>query len=598
MTSNVCTRTIVAAMCWLAAGQAWSQETAQSQFERGYFLQSHAGDLKAAAEQYQHVTSDESAPEALRNEAKQRLAACQEDLAASDLARLMPADALAYVELANPGEHVANLVGMLGLAGTQNPSATSSTPSVTQIERGLYFPDDFTVSPHLVAEIKKIKGVAVSVTSVNQRGEPDGVAIVHPGDSGLIRGLLETGVQMLKPEAPVAGFRTYRVEDADVLITVTNRLFVASRQREQLEAAVARLQNSDGPSLATEAHFQQAQEERKGALLFAFVDGPRALKAFGPMMRGQEAAIARALLDLEHLHSVSAVVRTTKSAVEAQVTVDLADGHRNVLYSLLRTAPLTRRSLEHVPAGAAGIAIIGLNRPGAAQSDTAEASQQYVSLMDVGREIFSNIEEIGVFVMPTSAGDEIPDFGVVLAVKNPERSEKLWNQLLSLPAMVAPSEMPAPTEIEIDGQRGQQYQFPDMPPIAVVKSADAAIVGGTRAAVEASVRAKGTGTTITSDEGFKSLLGALTDESSKAVLVHVGRAVATAGAMAHGREAEELKQIGAMVNEMRVLVVTDEAPTQFKLRAAASGLPNVPAVVKTVIQQEHGALSQTESANP
>lgn len=597
MNSNICTRTIVAAMCWLAAGQAWSQETAQSRFERGYFLQSHAGDLKAAAEQYQQVASDESAPEALRNEAKQRLAACQEDLAASDLARLMPADSLAYAELANPGEHVANLVGMLGLAGNQNPSAASTTPSVTQIERGLYFPDDFTVSPHLVAEIKKIKGIAVSVTAVNQRGEPDGVAIVHPGDSGLIRGLLETGVQVLKPEEPVAGFRTYRVEDADVLITVTNRLFVASRQREQLEATIARLQNADGPSLATEAHFQQAQDERKGALLFAYVDGPRALKAFGPMMRGQEAAIARALLDLEHLHSVSAVVKTTESAVEAQLTVDLADGHRNVLYSLLRTAPLTRRSLEHVPAGAAGIAIIGLNRAGSAQSDTGEASQQYVSLMDVGREIFSNIEEIGLFVMPTSTG-EIPDFGVVLAVKNPERSEKLWNQLLSLPAMVAPSEMPAPSDIEIDGQRGQQYQFPDMPPIAVVKSADAAIVGGTRAAVEASVRAKGTGTTITSDEGFKSLLGALTDESSKAVLVHVGRAVATAGAMTHGREAEELKQVGAMVNEMRVLVVTDEAPTQFKLRAAASGLPNVPAVVKTVIQQESGALSQTDSANP
>lgn len=591
---HVFTVIFLAAASCTSASVANAQQTAQSRFERGYFLQTHERDSAAAAEAFETVVDDGSAPQALRDKARRRLAQCREDLASADLARLMPPDAMAYVEVVDPGRHVDNVLSMLGLSG-EFPSTEASPPHVVKIEDGIYFPDDFAVSPHLVDEIGKIKGVAAAVTSVNPRGEPAGVVAIHPGDSGLLRGLLETGVQVLKPESPIAGFRTYRIEEIDVLITVTRRLFFVARSRAHLEGAVARLTNTDAESLATQDGFQKVQSNRSGALLFAYVDGQRALTALEPLFRDEEAMAVRTLLDLDHLNSASVSLKTTEESIEASLNVDLAEGHRNLVYSLFRTAPITRRSLDHVPGGAAGLAIIGLNPPGAgiSQPESADA-HQYMSLMDVGREIFSNIEEVSLFVLPAdSASAEFPNVGLVFTAKDPSRSEALWTQLLSIPALVAPKEVPAPTEVEIAGRTGKQYRFPEVPPIVVLKAEDGAIVGGTRGAVEAAVRATSGGPTIASDEGFRPLLDSLSPQSSKAVLVHVGRAVEIAAGLAGGSEAAELRQIGRLIGDMKVLVVTDEQPTHFTLRAAATGLPDVPSLVRALIGDQSAGLSDS-----
>ena len=59
--------------------------------------------------------------------------------------------------------------------------------------------------------------------------------------------------------------------------------------------------------------------------------------------------------------------------------------------------------------------------------------------MDLGRELFGNIVEASAFVLPASAsqpgGPPIPEVGIVLAVRQPEKSEALWNQLLTLPVV-------------------------------------------------------------------------------------------------------------------------------------------------------------------
>jgi hypothetical protein len=200
--------------------------------------------------------------------------------------------------------------------------------------------------------------------------------------------------------------------------------------------------------------------------------------------------------------------------------------------------------------------------------------------MDLGREVFSNVEEVSLFVLPPEsrdAGRPMPEVGVIAAVKDPAKSEALWDQLLSLAAMFAPQVAQPPQEIEIDGKKGKQYQFEGAPPIVVVRLDDQAIAAGTHSAVSAAIRAEGP-SAITGDLQFKPLLDNLTPESSKAVLVHVGRAVRVAASMPGAPQ--EARKIASLMDRLKAIVLTNEEPNGFAVRASATGLPNVPDLVQ------------------
>src|SRR5262249_21201089 len=94
---------------------ARAQATAESQFERAFFLETHENDLAGAAAAYERVAADPTALDNRSSEAKSRLMGIQEDLASAELARLMPPEVIAYVQLSEPGEHVTRLLKMMGL---------------------------------------------------------------------------------------------------------------------------------------------------------------------------------------------------------------------------------------------------------------------------------------------------------------------------------------------------------------------------------------------------------------------------------------------------------------------------------------------------
>ncbi len=55
-------------------------------------------------------------------------------------------------------------------------------------------------------------------------------------------------------------------------------------------------------------------------------------------------------LDLDHLQNLSAAFRTTDSDIAPHVKLNLEAGHHNILHGLVQTAPITKQSLQHVPA--------------------------------------------------------------------------------------------------------------------------------------------------------------------------------------------------------------------------------------------------------
>ncbi|MEX2113150.1 MAG: hypothetical protein WD845_08190 [Pirellulales bacterium] len=560
---------------------------AQAQFERGFYLQTHEHDPAGAAAAYEQVVADTSATQALRDEAARRLAQVREDVALVSFASLMPPDVMAFAELDQPGEHIERILKMVGLV--RGPGEAAPTGPGVPLGNGLVLPADFTVSPALVGELKKLRGAAVGVTSIDDHGMPAGLAVIHPGDCDLLRGAIETAVQVLEPGEPIEGFKTYRIPDFG-WVMLTARLVVASDSREQLTAAVARLRDPASDSLAKRPEFQRVYKEIGQPCIFAFVDGQQIVKRFGSHLRGRDAAMIRTLLDLDHFESAAVALGTTDDSIQLRAEVNLMPGHRNMAYALIRTAPITRRSLGMVPKGAAGVVVIGLNPPaeGAAPASTdGKQEPPMISAMDIGREFFHNIDELAVFAMPPasdSAAGKFPEVAAVIAVKDVEKSTALWNQLLTIASLFGAKTTSPPAEVTIEGQPGHSYQFDGLPAIHVVRSPERGLVIGTQGAVAAALKAGASGDSIEKDPAFAGLLAHVTPHTSKAVLVDVGRTVGIAAAMSGGSDARELAMIAQLVSTMKVSLVTDEAPNQLVIRAEVSGLPKYQDVLP-IIQQ-------------
>jgi hypothetical protein len=569
----------------VALGQDKAADTpAEAEFRRGFFLQVHERDAAGAATAYEKAAADPSATDSVRAGAKARLAQVREDIASANLASLMPPDCMAYAELVEPGEHIVRILKMMDLVG---PPAGGEKPTgkPVRLGDGFQLPADFAISPALVNELKKLRGAAVGLTAISEKGQPEGLIVIHPGDCDLVRGVIETGVQLLETGEPIEGYKSYRIPDLGWVV-LTARLVLVSDSREQLAATMDRMRNPQAANLAASASFKRAAGDSKGALLFAYVDGPQAVKRFGPMLKGQEAAIIRTLADLEHLESLVVALTTTDSAIQLRAQLNLMSGHHNMLYALIRTAPVTKRSLVRVPKGAAGVLVVGLNPAGPAAAPAAdEQNPPSVSAMDIGREFFNNIEELSVFAMaPAVPTQTIPDVGVVVAVKDPAKSEALWNQILSLATLVGARQPKPSAEISIESKAGRVYHFDSIPPVVVLRS-DREMIIGTENAVAASVRSQTAGT-IAQDPAFASLLARLTPDTSKALLVDVGRAVEIAAAMSGARGARELKAVGELTRETKFSIVTDEAPNQLTVRAELTGLPKFQAILSFIESQQ------------
>jgi hypothetical protein len=597
MTSKRLSRQV--ALCWLIASfgtAAARAEDAATWAQKGFYLQVHEGDLAGAAAAFEHVVSDSAAPAKLRSEAQTRLDQCREDLAAADFARLMPPDAIAYVELSRPGDQFVRLARMLGLVrepGTERAGgATGKSAPGIPLGNGLVFPANFALSPALVAELKKFRGAAVAITGLDERLKdmPEGVLVIHPGDSDLVRGLLETGVQLVEPAKSIGTFKTYRFKNGphEFWITVTARLLIAGTKREAVAATVERLGNPQAASLATRPAFKALEGERRTNLLFAYVDGREMARRLRPLMKGQQAAIVGTVLDLDHLESLTLSAGVTDDSVKVSARVNLMPGHHNVAYNLIRTPPFTRRSLGSVPRGAAGVVLLGLNpaTPApAANTPAKQAGDVEITGMDLGREIFSNVEEVAFFVLPRGADHSVPqsplpEMAAVFAVKDAAKSEALWNQILALAALVGVHE-PKAHDVTIDGNPGKKYQFAGMPPIVVARAADRALIVGTEGAASAALRASSGQDSILTDGAYRTLLARLTANSSKAVLVDAGRAVQIARELSGDRNSSEMQMIGAALKDLRLSIVTDEAPNCLTLSVEATGLPNVPSMIET-----------------
>lgn len=557
-------------------------ESWQDKFHRAYYLENAEGDWAAAAKLYQQVADADQADATLRAAAQARGQACNEELASADFARLMPADALAYVEISQPGERLGALLDQLGLLKTDEAAPTDEPR--------------FAISPALIDELLGLRGAAVAVTGfdpVNQK--PTGVAIIHPGNLEVVRGLIETALPVTsEPVKPIAGFPTYKVED-QVLVTLTKRLIIVSPQRGLIVNTVRRLNGEMDKSLASSEALGEILAERDGALLFFCVNAKPIMPMVNAAMAAAgtqscELATAQAILDLNSIHSLSGRAGVNDDGLFMDFTLRLDKGHHNLVYNLLRLPPVDKDTLRCVPKGAAGFVACALNAPGAAPPPTPSEGTPVVTGLDFGRELFANIMGMAFYALPPDGtppvGMPIPDVAAAITVKDPSKSQALWTQILGIASLASGGGAVEGATVKIAGTQVKTYRFPDGVTVYFATVDNTLLISPSQSAMARSLTARRSGASIMDDPKFAASISQIGPDSTIAMFAHPGRCAQIASQFAPPEEFAEIEPWLDTLDDTVASAVVTHSGEMFRFSATVTGIPDISELVSQLIISE------------
>ena len=588
MQLNHCAKIVLGLSIALASTTSLAKSDGKAKFYEAYYLEQVKADWTAAAKLYEKVASDRRAPDEMRSQAKARLVACREELIAGDFARLMPPNALAYIEINRPGEQLTKLLGSLGLIAGADQVVAEGSKRVA-------------ISPALIKALLGIRGVAVAITGIDPRnGEPTGVAVLHPGSVEAIRGLLQTGLPAGGTAvAPIGGYATYDIE-GEALVTLTSRMVIASRDRSQIEGVVARLTGKDKNSLATNATIAEALGDRSDALLAFFINA----KPIMPMIKGMMAAhggddahklaMMDSILDLDSLQSVSGKIGVSDAGLSLDIALRLDEGHRNLAYNFLRAPAINQETLKCVPSGVAAFIVGALNDASSSYSSGSGAKPgdpPIVTALDFGREIFANITSVAIFALPpagdrSAGGMPIPDIAAAITVNDPTQSEALWTTILGVAGMATGTPVMEGEKTQIAGISVRTYSLPENMTLYFTVMGNDIVVASTRSAMARTIDAKRKGKSVASDSAFASSLARLDKKSTKGVFVHAGRVAQIAKQFMPPGDLEEAEPFLAALESTVAAIVIQHSDQMFGISASLSGIPNVGELVGQKLTME------------
>ncbi len=573
----------VAFLCPLSSSLAIAGD-AQDVYYRAYFLEQEKGDFAAAAKLYSQVARASDVGADLKSQARARLAACREEIASSDLLRLMPPDTLAYAELNRPGEQVGRLLKSLGLlAGDQPQLKTAAGRRIA-------------ISPVLIKELLGLRGAAVAITGFDPSSEmPTGVAVINPGNLQVLRGLLESVLPAAAETVEsTKGRQTFFVPEAHVYVCLTSRLIIVSPDRDEIENVLGRLDGTVKESLATVRGLPDVFTQRGDSMVFFCANAKKIIPLFSKMHGGSnDLAQARAILDLDSLRWVTGRAGVNGDGVFFELAVRLDAGHHNFAYNLARTPPISAETFASVPRGAAVFVAGALSEPGTQYRRPADGAdgRPTVTGLDIGREFFANVKDFAIFALPPkgdgrSEGPPIPDVAAVIRVHDSSRSEALWTQILGIASMAAGAPTSVGETVEIGGIDATAYRFPPGVTILVGRKDDKLFIATTREAFRQAGAAGKKGGSILNDQAFAASLASLDATTSKAAFINPGRCLQIGRQFMGEGERQKTEPFVDLLSRTIVAVRTNESEQELRITAQVSGLPDIGPLLSELIERE------------
>jgi len=315
---------------------------------------------------------------------------------------------------------------------------------------------------------------------------------------------------------------------------------------------------------------------------------------------------ANAVADFASMDDLTLVETIETNGLSSTFDIRFKDGHHSLAYGVIRTPNITRAGLEAAPAEAVAVASFALSPKSPQLADQLEAKIQNLTGLDLGREIFANIEQITLFAMPAVGDTEswatnhfLPDqLGLTLTSRNPEQTRQILSTLLgTASALSAKSGDLNPGQFKV-GRAGQRdlYWYLDHVDGTTLLSLNPDII---HACVTASQNHK----SICEAGPLNGAVNQLAPSSSKFLAINVGGAIRLLGPGLIGgsvkKEAatqlrDSLAQLAQAADGTTIQLRTDEQANELTLNWTLTGLPALDKVIGPIAQMK-GIRSQIEA---
>jgi len=475
------------------------------------------------------------------------------------------------------------------------------------------------LNPSMMAELKKIRGVAVGITEIRQSNPPM-IAVLNPGKSDALRGIILAVLGAIgQPATPLEGMQTRVVQlDSQTTLGIAydDTIILFSIPQEQLAWCVKQYKGiTSEPTLVT-AHKQFAKIPRERRLENTFtlwVDGKETYQALMPMLGEEvgEFGLIDGLVNFGSIQEVLAEFSIEEKGFVFEGNVHWDADHRCLPYQMFRTPNLHKTGFAGVPSNAIAVLSFALGDTDNPLATKASETIQGITGLDIGREIFDNIEQVTVFAVPATeaakAGvlaQEVSPFlhcvGLTITSRNPAKTRALLSQLLHVLETIAGMKLnrELPTETQpvqnkyfVGGTQepqGLQELYMHMDQIE-----NTTVLALNREVVDASLQMARSGKSALMSSPLHKSLAALPKDTSKLLLVNVGGALGLLES--HMRTTELagkedhplfdiLTKLKAGFAATMVQMRTDETVNHLTVRMSIEDLPPLAEVFPTLMQ--------------
>jgi hypothetical protein len=318
----------------------------------------------------------------------------------------------------------------------------------------------------------------------------------------------------------------------------------------------------------------------------------RVLQMFPAGQIPKEVLWANAIADFNHIDYM-----TFASSIEQDGHIDTTeivfkDGHHCLAYDLIRTPNISKAALEAVPPDAIAIASFALSAE-ELQSSTIRAQIKNITGLDIGREIFANVEQVTVFAMPPKTSNPfLPEYiGLAITSHNPQQTRQILANTLGTADAVL-SGRPAPDINSLAG-RYQIGIVKNNPMFCYVEQAGkTTILSLSPDVARASVAAIKDHNSVCTAGLLSSTVAQMPASASKMVLINAGGAIRLASPMiieslgGENRDViqDNLNQLALACDKTTIEIRTDEQLNSFTLNRKLTGMPPLNQVFGPITQ--------------
>jgi len=535
-----------------------------------------------------------------------------DELGNADPAALMPPETLIYIETGSPGRQIETILNMLKGTPFENPLAALGVGG-KGLGPGGKSPGDMMaalMNPSMIAEFKKIRGMGIGITGVAQNNPP-AIAVLFPGKSDALRGLILAALGMAgTPGEPIEGMQTVTIAGT-AGVAYDDNIVIIAQPAGQLTWSVKQYKGvTSKPTLASSnksfAKVSKKERQENAITIWANVDEVFAglSEIFPEDQIPGVVRIVDGVADIKNIDDLIIFFNIQENGIAFEKNIAFKDGHHCLAYNMIRTPNLSRAGFEAVPSETVGLVSIALGEAESAQAIAAGKSIENLTGLDIGREIFANIEQITLFALPpdSTSNADLPgippianNLGVAVTSHNPQQTRQILTQLLTVANLVA-----GQSASEQPGQGTGKYQ------IGLVNNQKlycymnqmnkTTVLSLNPDVVETSISAINRRRSVYTAGPLQEAVNKLSPTTSKLVLVNVGGGIRVADAYLNATydnprnpAHKMLAQLAQACDKTGIQLRTDERINNFNSRFSIDQLPPLDNVFPLLMQ-----LSQTD----